>query len=50
MDKYTLLGIKHRDFEIFKLAVDIINNKLHLTKEGLSKIREIKSTMNKRDT
>lgn len=50
-EKYPLLGIKHKDFQAFKLAADIISNKEHLTEEGLSSIREIKSGMNKgRDT
>lgn len=46
-DKYPLLGVKQKYFQAFKLAGEIIRNKEHLTEERLSKIRDIKSTMNK---
>lgn len=41
-NKYPLLGVKQKDFEDFKLVASIIKDKKHLTKEGLSKIKEIK--------
>lgn len=46
-DKYPLLTQKRADFELFKQAVEIVNRKEHLTKEGLQKIVNIKASMNK---
>jgi hypothetical protein len=46
-DKYPLLTQKKADFELFKLAVDIMNRKGHLTLEGLQEIVNIKASMNK---
>src|SRR5690606_23512156 len=41
--KYPLISQKAADFELFKLAVEMIKNKEHLTKEGLLKIINIKA-------
>jgi len=46
-DKYPLLTQKKADFELFKLAVEIINQKGHLTPKGLQEIVNIKASMNK---
>ncbi len=45
--EYKIIGAKLEDFNDFCEAADIINKKLHLTKEGFDKIRVIKSRMNK---
>lgn len=45
-DKYPLLTKKRADFILFKQAVVIMNNKQHLTLDGLSKIIEIRASMN----
>jgi hypothetical protein len=37
-NKYPLITQKRADFELFKLIVDIISRKEHLTTEGLRKI------------
>lgn len=46
-DKHPLLTNKRADFELFKEVVTIMNNKEHLTKEGLTKIISIRASMNK---
>jgi hypothetical protein len=43
---YPLLTQKRADFQLFKLIVDLINNKEHLTLEGLEKIISIKASIN----
>ena len=45
-DKYPLISQKWADYELFKLAVSLIKNKEHLTREGLNKILSIKASMN----
>ena len=45
-NKYQIEGVKSKDFEDFCKAAELMRNKAHLTEEGLSKIREIKSGMN----
>jgi len=45
-EKYPLLGSKSKDFLDWKEVVKIMESKSHLTPEGLSKIKEIKSGMN----
>lgn len=45
-EKYPLLGSKAKDFKDWKEIAQLMNNKAHLTKEGLNKIKEIKSKMN----
>ena len=44
--KYTLLTQKAADFLLFKTIVSLINNKVHLTIEGLNQIINIKASMN----
>lgn len=46
-DKYPLLTHKRADFELFKMAIELIINKEHLTEEGLNKIASLKASMNK---
>jgi hypothetical protein len=47
-NKYPLYGIKELNFRNFCKAAAIIKSKTHLTKEGIEKIRNIKSTMNQK--
>ena len=44
--KYPIIGDKLLNFQDFIEASKLINNKDHLTIEGLKKIREIKNGMN----
>nr|ATI20305.1 LAGLIDADG endonuclease [Juglanconis sp.] len=44
--KYPLKTQKQADFQLFTKIVDLLNNKEHLTMEGLSKIASIKASMN----
>lgn len=44
--KYPLITQKRTDFELFKRAVDLINQKKHLTEEGIQEIVRIKSALN----
>jgi len=46
-DKYTLLTQKLADYLLFKSVVQLMNNKEHLTSEGLIKIISIKASINK---
>lgn len=46
-NKYPLITQKQADFELFKMAFDIINRKEHLTNEGLRKVISIKSSINR---
>lgn len=46
-DKYPIEGSKFLDYQDFKKAVILIKDKAHLTSEGLDKIRQFKSGMNK---
>ena len=45
--EYVVEGIKALDFKDFCGIVEIINNKIHLTLEGLKEIQKIKSKMNR---
>jgi len=47
-DKYPLLGSKQQDYLDFVKVAELIRSKDHLTKEGLAKIKMIKSNMNSR--
>ena len=49
-DKYPIQGKKFLDFYDFKKIAEMINNKEHLTLEGLNKILNIKSKMNEERT
>lgn len=46
-DRYPLLSQKFVDYELFKLAFNVILKKEHLTDEGLRKIVAIKASINK---
>lgn len=45
--EYPLLGIKSKDFQDFCKAAELVEQKKHLTEEGLDQIRKIKAGMNK---
>lgn len=44
--KYPILGIKSKDFTDFCAVVELMNNKKHLSHEGIEKIRKVKSGTN----
>lgn len=44
--KYPLIGTKGLEYNDFKRVLSLIDNKLHLTKEGCEEIRMIKENMN----
>jgi len=44
--KYPLITQKQADFLLFKKVIELINNKEHLTLEGLLKIVSIKGSLN----
>ena len=46
-DAYPLITQKQADYLLFKEVFNLINRKEHLTMEGLKKIIEIKSSMNR---
>lgn len=46
LEKYPLLTQKVADFLLFKKAVKLVNNKAHLSIEGLNQIVNIKASMN----
>ena len=46
LEKYPLLTQKTADFLLFKKAVELVNNKAHLTVKGLKKIVNIKASFN----
>ena len=46
LENYPLLTQKAADFFLFKQAVKLVNNKAHLTVEGLNQIVNIKASMN----
>lgn len=46
LEKYPLLTQKSADFFFFKQIIDLINNKAHLTVEGLNQIVNLKASMN----
>lgn len=45
--KYPLRGAKKKDFQDFYKVAELIYNKEHLTEQGLSQIRKLKSGMNR---
>ena len=45
-DKYPIKGNKVKDYEYFKLILQLMNSKAHLSKEGLEQIKKIKNRMN----
>ena len=46
LDQNTLLTVKSLDYLDFKLVHSMLEEKLHLTQEGLDKIRTIQASMN----
>ena len=46
LEKYPLLTKKSVDLFLFKQIIDLMNNKAHLTLEGLNQIVNIKASMN----
>jgi hypothetical protein len=46
-EEFKLHGIKSQNYEDFKKAALLIENKSHLTREGLDEIKKIKGRMNK---
>jgi hypothetical protein len=46
LDKYPLIGAKTLEYLDFKAVLNLIDNKIHLTKEGCEQIRIIKEGMN----
>ena len=48
-EKHKLLTKKRVDFEKFRTVINMIEEKRHLTSEGLVKIREIQQTMNTKE-
>lgn len=46
LDSYPLISQKFSDFVLFKQAVELIEQKEHLTEKGLFKIVSIKATLN----
>lgn len=45
--KNPIQGVKYLDFLDFVSVVKLMNNKIHLTEEGLDQIRKIKAGMNR---
>ena len=45
-DKYPIKGVKALDYSDFKKVANLMYNKEHLTRQGLSKIQSIKLNMN----
>jgi len=45
-DKYPLISQKWADYQLFKEAITLIQNKDHLSREGFKKILSIKASMN----
>jgi hypothetical protein len=46
-EKFPLITKKWADFKLFKMVIEIMSRKEHLTIEGLHKIVAIKASMNK---
>lgn len=46
-EQFPLITQKQADFILFKLAIELIKNKEHLTKDGMHKILSIKYSLNK---
>ena len=46
-NKYLILGMKAQDFRDWVKVAEMIQTKVHLTKEGMDKIRKIRVGMNK---
>jgi hypothetical protein len=46
LEQYPLLTQKSADLLLFKQAINIVNNKAHLTSKGLIEIINLKASMN----
>ena len=46
LDKYSLIGVKTLDYNDFKTVLELMDKKVHLTKEGYDQIKRIKDGMN----
>lgn len=46
LDKYPLIGAKALEYVDFKTVLELMDNKIHLTKEGYDQIKVIKDGMN----
>lgn len=46
INKYPLLTQKQADFLLFKQVIELINNKVHLTLQGLNEIVGLRASMN----
>jgi hypothetical protein len=46
-NEYNIVGVKFKDFSDFNQVVELMKNKAHLTREGLEKIKKIKTEMNR---
>ena len=44
--KHLIHGVKAKDFQDWCKVTELTKNKMHLTKEGLEEIRQIKAGMN----
>lgn len=47
-EEFKLYGLKSKNYDDFKKAAKLINNKAHLTREGLDELKKIKGGMNKK--
>ena len=45
-DKYPVKGVKYENFLCFKEIADIVKTKNHLTPEGITLVKKIRSNMN----
>ena len=45
--EYPILGSKYQDFSDWVQVIELMNNKVHLTKEGIDIIWKIKEGMNR---
>lgn len=46
-NEHPIEGVKYLDYLDFVKAVELLNNKLHLTENGLNQLKIIKSNMNR---
>ena len=44
---YPLCSYKYVDFQLFKLGVELLNSKSHLTSNGLMELINIRASLNK---
>jgi len=47
LDKYSLIGVKAKDYQDFKKVAELMKTGEHLTPQGIEKIKQIKLNMNK---